>query len=194
MHMAARAAAWVAWAVWTCNTPHQGIRSKESGLRSALFLRARLVSGQLCHNRCDGLVGRTIPGFRRRTDPPGARSGVGVARYRGATGHGFRLRAGKFHGSAGGAISRCCATRHRQFPRHDRECSAASATGAILAGQHRRMDGRRSVRRDIGECRFALGSESRHAAAGTRRKAGHGRRPRGSNAGQPRCACASSDA
>src|SRR6202051_2166259 len=37
MHMAAVAAAWVAWAVWTCNIPHQGIRSKESGLRSALF-------------------------------------------------------------------------------------------------------------------------------------------------------------
>src|ERR1700730_10348218 len=38
MHMAPRAAAWVAWAVWTCNTPHQGIRSKDTGLRSALFL------------------------------------------------------------------------------------------------------------------------------------------------------------
>jgi hypothetical protein len=38
MHMAHRAAAWVAWAVWTCNTPQQGIRSKESGLRPALFL------------------------------------------------------------------------------------------------------------------------------------------------------------
>jgi hypothetical protein len=38
MHMAPRAAAWVAWAVWTCNTPQQGIWSKESGLRSALFL------------------------------------------------------------------------------------------------------------------------------------------------------------
>jgi hypothetical protein len=37
MHMAPRVAAWVAWAVWTCNTPQQGIRSKESGLRSALF-------------------------------------------------------------------------------------------------------------------------------------------------------------
>ena len=37
MHTAPRAAAWVAWAVWTCNTPHQGIWSKESGLRSALF-------------------------------------------------------------------------------------------------------------------------------------------------------------
>ena len=36
--MAAVAAAWVAWAVWTCSTPQQGIRSKESGLRSALFL------------------------------------------------------------------------------------------------------------------------------------------------------------
>jgi hypothetical protein len=38
MHMAHRAAAWVAWAVWTCNTPQQGIWSKESGLRPALFL------------------------------------------------------------------------------------------------------------------------------------------------------------
>jgi hypothetical protein len=41
MHMAARAAAWVAWAVWTCNTLKQGIRSKESGLRSALFFCPR---------------------------------------------------------------------------------------------------------------------------------------------------------
>ena len=40
MHMAPRAAAWVAWAVWTCNTPNKGIRSKESGLRSALFFCA----------------------------------------------------------------------------------------------------------------------------------------------------------
>jgi hypothetical protein len=37
MHMAHRAAAWVAWAVWTCNIPQRGIRSKESGLRPALF-------------------------------------------------------------------------------------------------------------------------------------------------------------
>jgi hypothetical protein len=40
MHMAHRAAAWVAWAVWTCNTPQQGIWSKESGLRPALFFCA----------------------------------------------------------------------------------------------------------------------------------------------------------
>ena len=46
MHMAPRAAAWVAWAVWTCNTPQQGIRSKESGLRSALFLRAEFARGR----------------------------------------------------------------------------------------------------------------------------------------------------
>jgi hypothetical protein len=46
MHMAPRAAAWVAWAVWTCNTPQQGMRSKESGLRSALFFaQSRLTTG-----------------------------------------------------------------------------------------------------------------------------------------------------
>jgi hypothetical protein len=44
MHMAPRAAAWVAWAVWTCNTRFAGasLRSgyclEESGLRPALFL------------------------------------------------------------------------------------------------------------------------------------------------------------
>jgi hypothetical protein len=41
MHMAPRVAAWVAWAVWTSNTPQQGIRSKESGIRSALFFGVR---------------------------------------------------------------------------------------------------------------------------------------------------------
>src|ERR1700722_21032591 len=40
MHMAPRAAAWVAWAVWTCNTLQQGIWSKKSGLRPALFFWA----------------------------------------------------------------------------------------------------------------------------------------------------------
>jgi hypothetical protein len=46
MHMAPRAAAWVAWAVWTCNTPSKGMRSKESGLRSALFfVRPEFVHG-----------------------------------------------------------------------------------------------------------------------------------------------------
>ncbi len=29
MHMVPRAAAWVAWAVWTCNTPSKGMQSKE---------------------------------------------------------------------------------------------------------------------------------------------------------------------
>jgi hypothetical protein len=44
MHMAPRAAAWVAWAVWTCNTRFAGasLRSgdclEESGLRPALFM------------------------------------------------------------------------------------------------------------------------------------------------------------
>ena len=56
MHMAPRVAAWVAWAVWTCNTPQQGIRSKESGLRSALFFgvrpgRARLLEVKVLHSR-----------------------------------------------------------------------------------------------------------------------------------------------
>src|ERR1700722_278878 len=37
MRMAPRAAAWVAWAEWTCNTPHQGIRSKRAGLRIRSF-------------------------------------------------------------------------------------------------------------------------------------------------------------
>jgi len=31
MHMAPRAAAWVAWAVWTCNTPHCGAHLQWSG-------------------------------------------------------------------------------------------------------------------------------------------------------------------
>src|ERR1700678_421975 len=47
MHMAPRAAAWVAWAVWTCNTPQQGIRSKESGLRSALFFGGARCSARI---------------------------------------------------------------------------------------------------------------------------------------------------
>jgi hypothetical protein len=38
MHMAPRAAAWVAWVVWTCNTGRKaGDSQKESGLRSPLF-------------------------------------------------------------------------------------------------------------------------------------------------------------
>jgi hypothetical protein len=56
MHMAHRAVAWVAWAVWTCNIPQRGIWSKESGLRPALFLCApgrahSLGGGSPLHSR-----------------------------------------------------------------------------------------------------------------------------------------------
>src|SRR5579863_2538153 len=50
MRMAPRAAAWVAWAVWTCNTPHQGIRSKRADLRIRSFFcapgRAHSLGGE----------------------------------------------------------------------------------------------------------------------------------------------------
>jgi hypothetical protein len=53
MHMARRAAAWVAWAAWTCNiAPLQatpaiaGNGLKESGLRPALFLLAGLIDAK----------------------------------------------------------------------------------------------------------------------------------------------------
>jgi hypothetical protein len=72
MHMAPRAAAWVAWAVWTCNTPHQGIRSKESGLRPALFFggapgRAHPLGGESpLHSRHGQVLaeGNGFPGDR----------------------------------------------------------------------------------------------------------------------------------
>jgi hypothetical protein len=36
MHMAPRAAAWVAWVVWTCNTPHR-VTVEESGPLARFF-------------------------------------------------------------------------------------------------------------------------------------------------------------
>ena len=43
MHMAPQAAAWVAWAVWTCNTPHR-VRSRErAGFGPLFFLCLRIV-------------------------------------------------------------------------------------------------------------------------------------------------------
>jgi hypothetical protein len=37
MRMAPRAAAWVAWAVWTCNTPQPGMQSKRAGFGPLFF-------------------------------------------------------------------------------------------------------------------------------------------------------------
>jgi hypothetical protein len=37
MHMAPRAAAWVAWAEWTCNTPQRVFGQKRAGFEPALF-------------------------------------------------------------------------------------------------------------------------------------------------------------
>jgi hypothetical protein len=38
MHMAARAAAWVAWAEWTCNTPQRVFGQKRAGFGPLFFL------------------------------------------------------------------------------------------------------------------------------------------------------------
>ena len=50
MHMAPRAAAWVAWAVWTCNTPHRVRSQKRAGFGPLFFLcapgRAHLLGGE----------------------------------------------------------------------------------------------------------------------------------------------------
>jgi hypothetical protein len=66
MHMAPRAAAWVAWAVWTCNTPQQGIRSKESGLRPALFFDAPGIDIEI-----NKAVKSSSAKFVREKCPPG---------------------------------------------------------------------------------------------------------------------------
>ena len=53
MHMAPRAAAWVAWAEWTCNTPQRVFGQKragfepDSGLADQIDLRG--LSFWLCH-------------------------------------------------------------------------------------------------------------------------------------------------
>jgi len=41
MHMAPRAAAWVAWAVWTCNTPGAGYSVKRERASARSFFCAR---------------------------------------------------------------------------------------------------------------------------------------------------------
>jgi hypothetical protein len=38
MHMARRVAAWVAWAVWTCNTPYRVFGRKRAGFGPLFFL------------------------------------------------------------------------------------------------------------------------------------------------------------
>ena len=43
MHMAPRAAAWVAWVEWTCNTPHR-VTVEKSGLLARFFF-GMCVSG-----------------------------------------------------------------------------------------------------------------------------------------------------
>ena len=43
MRMAPRAAAWVAWAEWTCNTPHRVFGQKGRVFGSALFFGLRVT-------------------------------------------------------------------------------------------------------------------------------------------------------
>jgi hypothetical protein len=45
MHMAPRAAAWVAWAVWTCNTPQKVFGQKRAGFGPLFFLSLEFVRG-----------------------------------------------------------------------------------------------------------------------------------------------------
>ncbi len=45
MHMARRAAAWVAWVEWTCDIRQVAVTVKESGLRPALFLKSNTDGG-----------------------------------------------------------------------------------------------------------------------------------------------------
>jgi hypothetical protein len=41
MHMARRVAAWVAWAVWTCNTPYRVFGRKRAGFGPLFFFVVR---------------------------------------------------------------------------------------------------------------------------------------------------------
>ena len=68
MHMAPRAAAWVAWAVWTCNTQYRerkfamsGRCLGKSGLRPALFVFMAGEEGDLVSSSCDLLTSRHDP-------------------------------------------------------------------------------------------------------------------------------------
>ena len=47
MRMAPRAAAWVAWAVWTCNTLQPGMQSKRAGFGPLFFLGQYYGNGEL---------------------------------------------------------------------------------------------------------------------------------------------------
>jgi hypothetical protein len=61
MHMAPRAAAWVAWAVWTCNTPHR-VTVEESGLLARFFFGMGVVGNAV---RCSSDGCSALLAFKR---------------------------------------------------------------------------------------------------------------------------------